>query len=211
MYFPIVSQVELSFWQKSSFYRVGGRERFFHCKKCGKYSDYLPGYALIWLMTFALVGLVLFSAQPIHLLRVFVLFLVFDTVFWTGYQNAYDLWVTIANFSWDRKSMCSSSDWSMWLDVTPVASTLYHLLFSFFAHTIFHFNVLYYSSCWRSLGNTSENDWNVWVHFSIPFLTYIYKGLFSLLTWQEKAAFNPSWSILIMAGVHQRVYWIWNW
>ncbi|KAF7119995.1 hypothetical protein RHSIM_Rhsim13G0016300 [Rhododendron simsii] len=30
--------------------RVGGRERFFHCKKCGKRSDYLPGYAIIRLL-----------------------------------------------------------------------------------------------------------------------------------------------------------------
>ncbi|KAI8522748.1 hypothetical protein RHMOL_Rhmol13G0021100 [Rhododendron molle] len=30
--------------------RVGGREKFFHCKKCGKRSDYLPGYVIIRLL-----------------------------------------------------------------------------------------------------------------------------------------------------------------
>lgn len=48
--FPYVSQVELSFWFKSWFYRVGGRDKFFHCKKCGKHSDYLPGYAIIGIL-----------------------------------------------------------------------------------------------------------------------------------------------------------------
>ncbi|KAE9460536.1 hypothetical protein C3L33_07572, partial [Rhododendron williamsianum] len=46
--FPILLIVVLI--QDMILYRVGGREKFFHCKKCGKRSDYLPGYAIIRLL-----------------------------------------------------------------------------------------------------------------------------------------------------------------
>lgn len=71
----------------------------------------------------------------IHLLHVLVAFLVFDAMSWTGYQKAYDLWLTIADFSRDRKTACSSRDW-----IKDLTLRHWHWLYS----TSFLFPFLHY-------------------------------------------------------------------